>query len=98
MKPRRLPYLITELLCLLCFALLILPMGEKYHLYPSESQPALGLLCLGEYLLALPPPRGTAALASGRGSAADVGLMPPDSEPVPFSGLLAHHAGAGLFR
>lgn len=53
MKPRRLPYLITELLCLLCFALLIFPMGEKYHLYPSESQPALGLLCLGEYLLAL---------------------------------------------
>lgn len=53
MKPRRLPYLITELLCLLCFALLILPMGEKYHLYPSESQPALGLLHLGEYLLAL---------------------------------------------
>ena len=51
MKPRRLPYLITELLCLLCFALLILPMGEKYHLYPSESQPALGLLHLGEYLL-----------------------------------------------
>lgn len=37
MKPHRLPYLITELLCLLCFALLILPMGEKYHLYPSES-------------------------------------------------------------
>lgn len=53
MKPRRLPYLITELLCLLCFALLILPMGEKYHLYPSESLPALGLLHLGEYLLAL---------------------------------------------
>lgn len=50
MRSRHLPYLGAELLC---FAPLILPMGEKYHLCPSESQPALGLLYLGEYLLAL---------------------------------------------
>lgn len=46
MRSRHLPYLGAELLC---FAPLILPMGEKYHLCPSESQPALGLLYLGEY-------------------------------------------------
>jgi len=42
-----------ELLCLLAFAALILPLGDRFHLYPSESVQGLRFVYLGQYLLIL---------------------------------------------